>query len=328
MNNRDILIDLIKIIAMFSVISLHSFGASSYWRCANVFYETGVIGIPLFFMVSGFLLLGRQTVDWNYVFKKILHIIRLVFLLSLLIWVLKCLLSGTLNLGEMLNIFLGAFVQEGPLWMCWFLGTLIILYVILPIVNKIYINNILSFVSICFLLFVIENCIFCELIGGGNFEKEITQTFRLWNWIFYFMLGGLIKKNIHLKMHIPKLYVPLIMLLIINIVFQERMKKYIDSPYCEFFYSSFPVVILSILVFLFICKLNLKNSLIQQVINFLSPLFLPIYLFHPFFVRIIHKLLLPYSLMPYVCFVLVSIMSILFGFIISKFKWAHWLIKI
>ena len=107
MNNRDILIDLIKIIAMFSVISLHSFGASSYWRCANVFYETGVIGIPLFFMVSGFLLLGRQTVDWNYVFKKILHIIRLVFLLSLLIWVLKCLLSWTLSLGEMLNIFFG-----------------------------------------------------------------------------------------------------------------------------------------------------------------------------------------------------------------------------
>lgn len=53
---RNLSIDLIKVIAMFAVIGLHTSKASEDWRIANIIYETDVVAIPLFFMVSGYLL--------------------------------------------------------------------------------------------------------------------------------------------------------------------------------------------------------------------------------------------------------------------------------
>lgn len=64
-------LDFIKIIAMLSVMGLHStysFIDESHIGVADIIYRTSVIAIPLFFMVSGFLLLGRTKVDYRYVF--------------------------------------------------------------------------------------------------------------------------------------------------------------------------------------------------------------------------------------------------------------------
>lgn len=76
MNTRNSSIDLIKTVAMLGVIALHTthnyLGDS--FNVSNVMYETGVISIPLFFMVSGYLLLGRNNVNYRYVSHKIFGI--------------------------------------------------------------------------------------------------------------------------------------------------------------------------------------------------------------------------------------------------------------
>lgn len=74
-------VDLIKIIAMICVMGLHSAGAfvshdnDNFW--GNVVGRISVCAIPLFFMVSGYLLIGRDNVSYQYSLKKIISIIDL-----------------------------------------------------------------------------------------------------------------------------------------------------------------------------------------------------------------------------------------------------------
>ena len=63
-NQRDLNLDLIKVVAMLGVICLHSthsYISSNQLSVANVMYESALVSIPLFFMVSGYLLLEKKT---------------------------------------------------------------------------------------------------------------------------------------------------------------------------------------------------------------------------------------------------------------------------
>ena len=80
--DRNLNLDLIKIIAMVFVVGLHT-GTTFYIGNINVnrYYILTICGtaIPLFFTVSGYLLLGRHNVGWKYSAKKIWGIVRFVF---------------------------------------------------------------------------------------------------------------------------------------------------------------------------------------------------------------------------------------------------------
>lgn len=321
MCKRSISIDLIKVVAMFSVLALHSFGASAKWRVVNIFYESAVIGVPLFYMVSGYLLLGKQMVDVKYVCKKICNIIRIIVILSVIWWVGVSIRSGHFYFSNLFWILKGAFIQDGPLWICWYLASMILIYSLLPLLRTLYVYQ--SYWYALFFLLVVESFVF-YLNTGIHGEQNVIQTLRIWNWLFYFLLGGGIKRlqmiNNHNKLSFVKYLI--VLLLIVNIFFQEVMKPMINSPYCEYFYCSFPVILLSASLFHFISKVKLTNYYICYIINFLSPLFLPIYLFHPLFLDVYTNLILPVpeSMKPYICFLFTTILSISFCFCLNKVK--------
>ena len=81
---RNLNLDLIKIMAMIFVVGLHT-GTSFmvHGIDVNSYYKITICGtaIPLFFTVSGYLLLGRPNVDWHYSIKKIWGIVRFVFVI-------------------------------------------------------------------------------------------------------------------------------------------------------------------------------------------------------------------------------------------------------
>ena len=75
---RNLSIDFIKTIAMLGVICLHTtyqYIQPGTFGLADVLYESAVISIPLFFMVSGYLLLGRENLSYKYSLNKILKIL-------------------------------------------------------------------------------------------------------------------------------------------------------------------------------------------------------------------------------------------------------------
>lgn len=324
MTERNLSIDLIKIIAMFSIIALHTFGPKSEWSISNIFYETAVIGIPLFYMVSGYLLLGRNTINSKYIVKKIYNILRLIIVLTLIVWTIKFVFSGFISHIGIDRLFYGAFVQE-DLFMCWYLASMIIIYIILIPLNKLFINRKDLFFFLFIILLVIEYYVFLRNVCSGG-EKNIIQTLRLWNWVAYFMLGGIIKLlppfQFQDKTHntVIATISTIILLLVVNICFQEKMKPYIKSIFCEYFYCSFIVCILVSIIFITIVNQKICSKSFQKTIKFIAPLFMPVYILHPFLVNAVFQLPINIKIMPYIAFILVSYLSISIGYCLSNVR--------
>ena len=279
---RDQSLDLIKIVAMVSVIGLHTthdYINSSIFSFANIIYRSSVIAIPLFIMTSGYLLFGRSNSDYKYSILKIWGIIKYVAIITIGWYCLITLLTGqTFSITTLFHDFLGSFIQKGPFYVFWYLGCMIIIYLLYPLLNKIYISYYSLFQVIVAVFFILEYFVYQTNICGEG-ETNIIQTFRIWNWIFYFCLGGLLRNltnNIH--------WGGGVLLAIMNLYYQYYMTPYIGTTYCEYYYCSLPVILFSSAVFVFIKNIKIKEH--NKVIEIISDSFLPVYTFHMIILQI------------------------------------------
>ena len=102
-----------------------------------IVYYIGVFAIPLFFMVNGYLQLRKDEIKYSYCIKKIAKIIAIVLVWNIIIAIPYFVLKG-----ESKNIILESiknlFLQKGYYNHFWFLGTLIIIYLLLPVLVKLF----------------------------------------------------------------------------------------------------------------------------------------------------------------------------------------------
>ena len=80
--SRKLPVDVLKIIACFCVLLLHTCPPENHWFAQQPLYLLGVFGIPLFFMVNGYLLYSKEL-NCKYMSKKIVHNVRLVLCWSI-----------------------------------------------------------------------------------------------------------------------------------------------------------------------------------------------------------------------------------------------------
>lgn len=233
------------------------------------------ISIPLFFMTSGYLLWNR-TVGYDYSWKKIKGIVKFCFIICFFYWLIFDLVKGSWP-TEVLHDFFEGFFQGGHLWMFWYFGAMIILYILLPLTNLLnnrhshftdyLIGTLLLFISITFVLNV-----------QYDFERRcINQTLRLWNWVFYFGLGGLIYKYENRLKDIKK-SISLLFLVVSAlgfIGFRLIMKANLSG--IEYYFGSVPCVLYAVTTFLFFLR---QEVMANRWISILSELFLPVYALH------------------------------------------------
>ena len=132
MSERNLSIDLIKIIAMILVVLFHL--ANYLWTPDHAFLnfigKTCGVAVPLFFMVSGYLMAGKE-VSWSYCFHKILNILKVTFLVCILYDIYTY-----LRYHEFVLSFPICFLQKSEWWHLWYFGTMIIIYLLLPFLEK------------------------------------------------------------------------------------------------------------------------------------------------------------------------------------------------
>lgn len=329
MGQRNSAIDLVKVIAMFSVIGLHSFDAFMEWHYVNVLYESCVIAIPLFFMCSGFLILNRKSVTIEYALRKAIRIIRFLILLVLAYWIISSVSTKSLDIQLLMDLILGIVLLKGPLLHCWYLGAMILVYMTLPLLNKLFHRRNGVIVLLTF-FFLIESVVFIEnLIYDSPFESKVPESFRIWNWLYYFLLGGIIGHYHGIVSGFrQELLGSIVVLLLFNIVFQEHLRGVVNTPFCEFFYSSFVVILLSACIFSYILSLDVQKT---KWLNALSELFLPVYIFHPAFVPISNRLCFaafPVELALFSRFLVVSFLAIVFSYIFMKIPYMKYVFRI
>ena len=279
-DGRNLSIDLIKIIAMLGVISLHCNMDRLDNMVAFVISRIAGISIPLFFMVSGYLLLEKGG-DWRYSFKKILGIIKYVFLCSLVFSILYVIIHQQFNIN-VFGIFLRSFIQKGPLWMFWYFGAMCLLYMLLPLLkwadkrwDFFYPKLFICLLCIDFVVFIVT--FVCR------WEYDVIQSFRLWNWLTYFSLGSIIHKY---KIHVPVSAFVVMFSGLLFVVFVYYSRWSIDG--IEYFFTTPLCMLYATLFFVKINSLKIQKNLI---ISQLSGLFLPVYTVHYFVIKVFRNII-------------------------------------
>lgn len=342
--SRNQSIDLIKLIAMYGVLILHTtlVFKTENTMVGHVLFSMAGISMPLFFMVSGFLMLNKNR-SYNYLIKKVFSIILFVLYISLLLDIVF--LRSAFTLKDWLYDFVGAFLQKGRYGIFWYFGAISLLYLSVPLLDKIRNRSKMSYI-LMIIGFLLVGSVIQDMNITNLFEPVIPQPLRIWYWFPYFMIGGLISDLLEKKHELSnesdsKLSLSCLLacgggklmifsLYALYIIYFFWARCYVGIYGVEYLFGSLPCQALSIVLFICIVSMQIKNSMI---IDSVSKLFLPVYALHMSVLGILNNRVLSSwsvdnSWNAAMCYLLVFIIMTLVGWLVMKLPYINKLFKI
>lgn len=287
MKSRDLSLDFLKIIATFAVVKLHS---GYFGFISEIIHYLCGFAVPVFFMVSGALMLNRDGgIQWNYSFKRVYRIFFLITIWTVPVYVLNVAKQG--GFVNPIVIFFQSLFQHGVLGHFWYLWTLVFLTIFSPFLYKLLQEKKTERIMTSILLIV---CIICHCVslslnemGYSTIEMLVPQAFRIWSHLLYFWLGGVIYKyRNECPQNINKNYLFIIFGgYSISVAFYQYVfcTRYLDMHSPENLFNS-PIIILWIcMFFVFISSFKIKEKEGLLITN-LVLLSLGIYIIHPFII--------------------------------------------
>lgn len=343
-NNKFLNIDVIRVISMFCVIFLHCASNrlrvdmdSTGWDIVNVLTAFATCGVPMFFMISGALILNsKNTLNIEYTLKK--RILRLF--IPMVLWSIIAIIVGlyadkdlALTAGNFYNKAVHFFNKPVAVHL-WFMYYLIPMYLISPALKAFVDNakeNVVKYILILWLLHIIS-----LTLGGileGDNQKIIVSVSFINNigfisgYLGYFLLGWYIFNS---KIEISFWW--LLLIAIMSIIFISVGTKAVTNHnefYTETYksYRSIFVVILSSSVFMLLCKIKTVPNFLGSIIALISSVSYGVYLSHNVIIELLNKWGLKNHSITVVAetFVITSITSILLIFILSKIKYLSYI---
>lgn len=289
---RNINLDLLKVLACVGVVLLHTamvgFKKTGSWNFLTYLYYLGTYSIPLFFMVNGYLLLGKREITYSYVLQKIKWILITVSSWTFIVWLFKR--DFTENL---IKKIVGSLIQRGYFFQFWFFGALILIYLCLPVLKTV-INSKRKYVYILSLLvaigFIVELAnIFLQM----PIQTHVMQTFRLWTWFFYYLLGGYIAQfnvdNLKYRFKNWMKIVSILLVLISPIILFFLAKNTYHNLFAEYFYDILFVKFTSLGIFLTIFSLSLHENGSKWIVS-LSNQTMGVFIIHTYIMKVWEKL--------------------------------------
>ena len=302
---RNYNVDLIKLLSCLAVIGLHVFYNKNSVASSVIYYLCG-FSVPSFFMSTGYFVMNRQTADRTYAVRKFLGLLRLLLLWDILEFGVRVIIRAAK--GQDLSAFgpvglakavVRSIIQKGVLWETmwhfWYLAALMILYLLLPLLYRLYVGDRspddrfsslfrlwagLALVGI--LAQLISYCI------GQPFQKFFCQTFRLWTWLQYLVLGGLaprLRTAAEKRLPLPLHGLCLFLMTVYVMVYQNIVGRgLLHNLYAEYFYDDAFTVFWVLLLYTFLLRVPIPR-LLHRILEIMSPLTLGIYIVHPLFLK-------------------------------------------
>jgi surface polysaccharide O-acyltransferase-like enzyme len=303
-----------------------------------ILYDTCGFAVPVFFASSGYILLNRDNNSITYSLKKILLILKAVIFWCLLFGgseIVYSLMRESITINPIVYLvknILKSLIQRGTMWHFWYFGALIIVYLCLPALSKI--RDKLKYVF-CFLL--IAGCLLqiVSYIAGEPLQKHVIQTFRIWTWLKYFILGGLIGEYTSLSQntadHRSSQIGSIQVLAATGIAVAYQIvagKLLLHNTYAEYFYDSVFTTAWTLLLLSFCLKIHLSDQT-KNFIKGYAPITMGIYIFHPIVLRVVNHFIVADSLSDtLLLFVTVLILSSGVAFIASKIPFVKEFIRL
>ena len=184
-------------------------------------------------------------------------------------------------------------MQKGYFFQFWFFGALMIIYICLPILKK-FLNSKRSYLYSISLLVVI-GLIFelTNIVLEMPIQTYVLQTFRLWTWFFYYLLGGFIaqfnKDIIKNRFKRWMKAVVVLLLLISPVILFFIAKTTYHNLFAEYFYDILFVKVVSLGIFLTILTLTLNEKRSGCIVS-LSNQTMGVFIIHTYIMKVWEKL--------------------------------------
>ncbi|MCC8104663.1 MAG: acyltransferase family protein [Clostridiales bacterium] len=325
---RDYHLDMLKILSCISVVGLHTLQKDISLFNSSLYYLCG-FAVPVFFMSSGSVLMNRGQVGWRYVGRKVVKIFKIVVAWNLIAIFVKIFAKLCFDLDYELSCFIlleevvNSFLQRGNLSHFWYFGSLVILYLFLPLLSKIS-DNQKKFLIITLAVFASILQLISSVLGRP-IQGYVIQTFRVWTWLFYFIFGGCLYSQIKaIKLNNKNIYNSLLAIMtLFTILFQNIFGRYIVTEisgtlHAEFFYDSIITKLWVSTIFLFVNSYNIDKHT-KSIITLLSPLILGVYIIHPLIIKCVQRFYDFSNIFSSVCLFFIALFfSFLISYVLNK----------
>ncbi len=331
-------LEIIRILAIFSVILLHCnaeyfpnaaiFGTKTWWL-SNAINAASRFGVPVFFMISGFVLLSTKTAEDMHLFykKRFLKIIPAFLVWSLIYYISKCFHQNTSFSIVDFCVMLGT---GRIIYHFWFIYMILFFYLFTPFLKKAISQCSQKQLWICFFIILLPTTIsplLNRMVGKWFLYFPMTVE-GYWG---YFLLGYLLGNY-----ETPKKYRMLLYFLAVLCVPAAIIGTYrgSSSDGIDTFYSGgyqFNAFIIGAAIFLFF-KYHMpaiKNVFLSKYIVLLGNLSFGLYLCHVLVIEIL-EMFFDFS-KAYTKIFALTFMTFILGyvivFVISKIKFLNkWLL--
>ncbi|MCD2257330.1 acyltransferase [Agrilactobacillus fermenti] len=338
-SQRIIYIDFIRIISMLGVILLHvsavplrdKIGTSS-WHIANLLTTIATPAVPLFFMISGALLLhSRRTADLKYVWR---HRILKLFMPFLLWSIIAILVYGRYKHTLTPQSFWQAIVAMPNVPTAealWFMYPMFVLYILSPILRQAITALSQKMLQYFLLIWLITNSVLPTIATYVPQNYKVAFNFNSYwalvgGYLGYFVLGyylrtyGLTKLK---KWHLCLINCLLVLLVTLE-TYGASLQMHQYNDHFKDYVQSLPILFLSVGIFLLWQKVDFNLSArTQHHIRSLAQLSYGVYLIHNLIVLVITDPLytwwhLPITLQLSLNFVIATTLSLSIIWIITK----------
>ena len=292
MKERNVNLDLMRVLACIAVVGLHTVNIR-YTLFYNLLFNVCSFAVPAFFMTSGYTLLNRKRLPKGYVLGKIAGVMRLAVVWPWVMWLANAAV-GLIVQGEPLQRLSDVpaqivtnFLQHGNLWQFWYLGATMLLYACLPLLYRLREKGWLGRLWACLVVAGVA-VVAASSFLGRSIQAQLPQMFRLWTWLQYFVLGGLLGsgapprplrrlQGVSMKAHTLLLLAATAWI----VVYLEWMRwDVLRTPAKEWIYDSIFAVLWVVALFTWVMKLRIPRFL-QTAIPRLASLTLGVYILHP-----------------------------------------------
>ncbi len=277
-------VDLVRVISAFMVVMAHvSYRGGEADLASSFYYVISRVAVPLFFMVSGYLLLGREE-PYGVFFKK--RALKVV--VPFLIWSLIYLLWNRegFDAGFSLKLVLSYILKtvHGPREShLWFFYHLIGLYFFTPIlrvfVARASMRDLLYFCGLWFLVVPVFS--FLEVFTPIKVGIEV---YFIAGYVGYFMLGYVLAKFEYSRLQLNWL----IFLSLILSIGTTILNYLVKSDYFTS-YLSMNIVLLTVFAYILLCEVRVGDRLNQFLVP-LSRASFGIYLVHVIVLELLEKI--------------------------------------
>lgn len=284
---REYAFDILRVISMIMVIIIHianvycrSFGmiSTKSYLISLIFNTICRVSVPIFFMISGTLLLDREFNKSKYLKRVIKYVILIV------VWDIIYLVWEYFYLGITYDKLYMLIIDPYRAHL-WFLYTILVLYAIQPLLKLIMdkSNNVVKIILLT---------IWIVLSLASMLNPYIAKFFTIFSYIGYFIIGKYLYdfiKKYDLRKYSLTLIIIMIICYSISIWMNYSLSISLNQFYNLFFAYRTPFIMISSFALYILIISNYQKDSLNKLFIGLSDLSLGVYLIHGIFLDITVK---------------------------------------